>query len=305
MRLLVCGQSLVRLLGVFTLDFLEILPLKCSIHLNHHHYLLIRTLIPLVLLLLSLLYRKYLRASAMHKRVDAAKGGEDAATLSVSADADDSTADQTITNMFILFYLLFPSNSSKIFATFGCETLDDPGQSTFLRVDFSVDCNTLFHTVMTVYAGVMVVIYPFGIPAMYAYLLFYKHGDALRLLRRLEIERMVQKEAADATVELSAARARVRVHASPAAAAAPPAACGGGLPDTDAAAKHPTEIVDKMERLQKEEDAQRARLPDYVQKLILGYELRTYYFELVECVRKLAIVCLPVLFGVRLPLTPF
>ena len=36
------------------------------------------------------------------------------------------------------------------------------------------------------------------------------------------------------------------------------------------------------------------RLPDYVQKLIMGYELRAYYFEIVECARKLAIVCVPV-----------
>ena len=40
------------------------------------------------------------------------------------------------------------------------------------------------------------------------------------------------------------------------------------------------------------------KLPDYVQKLILGYEMRTYYFELIECGRKLSIVCLPVLIQV-------
>ena len=34
-----------------------------------------------------------------------------------------------------------------------------------------------------------------------------------------------------------------------------------------------------------------------MQKLIMGYELRTYYFELIECLRKLAIVCLPVFFS--------
>jgi len=49
-------------------------------------------------------------------------------------------------------------------------------------------------------------------------------------------------------------------------------------------------------QLKKREEALRAGLPDYVQKLILGYELRTYYFEIIECFRKLAIVCLPVFF---------
>jgi uncharacterized membrane protein YgcG len=37
-------------------------------------------------------------------------------------------------------------------------------------------------------------------------------------------------------------------------------------------------------------------LPDYIQKLVMGYEMRTYYFEMIECLRKLAIVCLPVWF---------
>ena len=36
--------------------------------------------------------------------------------------------------------------------------------------------------------------------------------------------------------------------------------------------------------------------PSLGQKLVLGYELRTFYYELVECARKLAIVCLPVFF---------
>ena len=39
-----------------------------------------------------------------------------------------------------------------------------------------------------------------------------------------------------------------------------------------------------------------AQLPDYVRKLIMGYELRVYYFEIIESFRKLAIVCLPVFF---------
>ena len=49
-------------------------------------------------------------------------------------------------------------------------------------------------------------------------------------------------------------------------------------------------------KLKAEEETLRAALPDYVQKLILGYELRTYYFEIIESFRKLAIVCLPVFF---------
>ena len=56
-------------------------------------------------------------------------------------------------------------------------------------------------------------------------------------------------------------------------------------------------LESQLDALEAEEKALHATLPDYVQKLILGYELRTYYFELIECFRKLAIVCLPVFFS--------
>jgi hypothetical protein len=52
----------------------------------------------------------------------------------------------------------------------------------------------------------------------------------------------------------------------------------------------------QIQKLKAEELTLRTALPDYVQKLILGYELRTYYFEVIESLRKLAIVCLPVFF---------
>ena len=58
----------------------------------------------------------------------------------------------------------------------------------------------------------------------------------------------------------------------------------------------PDSIKLKIAQLEREQDELRKKLPDYVQKLILGYELRTFYFEIIECFRKLAIVCLPVFF---------
>ena len=42
-------------------------------------------------------------------------------------------------------------------------------------------------------------------------------------------------------------------------------------------------------------------LPETVVKLIQGYELRVYWFEIVECVRKLALVCMPVFFEMGSP----
>jgi hypothetical protein len=56
------------------------------------------------------------------------------------------------------------------------------------------------------------------------------------------------------------------------------------------------EFEKEERRLKQREEALRDELPDYVKKLILGYELRTFYFEIIESFRKLAIVCLPVFF---------
>jgi hypothetical protein len=279
-------NDLVAVFGVFSLDFLEVMPIGCTVALNHDHYLLMRTLTPLAILLASTVYRKRLLASARRKSN---------AGLECEAKADQLRADQVFTYNFVLFYLLFPSNSANVFATLQCETLDDPNESSFLRADFSVDCKTLFHRVMMIYSYVMILVYPIGIPALYAYLLFIKHGHELRLLRGLEMKRVALQDDADAATELEAARGVVSaskksIWSRQSRQSVWRSSRASRVHMQDAA------VQTKIDRLQKEEDKLRKKLPDYVQKLILGYELRTYYFELIECTRKLAIVCLPVFF---------
>lgn len=144
---------------------------------------------------------------------------------------------------------------------------------------------------MMIFAGAMIFLYPVGVPTFYAYLLFYHYRDELQLLRSIELKRAAI-EADDATTfALSSARAK----------------CGTAqLTPTAADSEHGSmsrlvrpsraECALEVQRLEAEEERLRDELPDFVQKLILGYELRTYSFELIECFRKLAIVCLPVFF---------
>ena len=42
-------------------------------------------------------------------------------------------------------------------------------------------------------------------------------------------------------------------------------------------------------------------MPSYVRKLLSGYAYRTFYFEIIDCVRKLLIVCMPVFFPAGSP----
>ena len=38
-------------------------------------------------------------------------------------------------------------------------------------MDYSIDCNTSEHKMYSIYAGVMILVFPFGIPLMYYFLL--------------------------------------------------------------------------------------------------------------------------------------
>ena len=53
-----------------------------------------------------------------------------------------------------------------------------------------------------------------------------------------------------------------------------------------------------LARLDAEEEALMDQLPDFVTKLISGYRLKCFWFEIFECVRKLALVCMPVFFPI-------
>ncbi|CAN0368499.1 unnamed protein product, partial [Scytosiphon promiscuus] len=73
--------------------------------------------------------------------------------------------------------LIYSTVSSSIFQTFACDHLDD-GRS-FLRADHSLECYTNTHKAFMAYAGVMVAVYPVGIPACYA-LVLYRSRDCLK-----------------------------------------------------------------------------------------------------------------------------
>ncbi|CAM9981073.1 unnamed protein product, partial [Scytosiphon promiscuus] len=80
------------------------------------------------------------------------------------------------TALLLLTFLVYSSVSSMVFQTFACETLDDGVE--YLRADYRIYCTDTKHKAMEVYAGVMILVYPVGIPLLYAALL-YQHRDVL------------------------------------------------------------------------------------------------------------------------------
>ncbi|CAN0498410.1 unnamed protein product, partial [Scytosiphon promiscuus] len=72
--------------------------------------------------------------------------------------------------LFWVSFLVYATVSSAIFQTFACVDFDN-GKS-YIRADHSLECYTPTHTWFRVYAGVMGVVYPFGIPFGYAVVLY-------------------------------------------------------------------------------------------------------------------------------------
>ena len=84
---------------------------------------------------------------------------------------------------FYLTYLVLPSTSTVIFQTFprtdvDPDNEDDDNYDFYLTADMSIHCSGSYYNLYRVYASVMILVYPIGIPAMYLWLL-YKHKDEI------------------------------------------------------------------------------------------------------------------------------
>jgi hypothetical protein len=120
----------------------------------------------------------------------------------------------------------------------------------------------------------MLVVYPIGVPLLYA-LMFHRSRHQLHEMRRIEL-----------TLETDFALAKLEAEA----AATPE--------ETDEMVRRAIEVHkasgEALENL-------RGELPTTLRKLTAGYELRTYWFEIFECVRKILLIGLPIFFPAGSP----
>jgi hypothetical protein len=149
--------------GVFSLDFLSFMPIGCIFSSTHYTLLLSYTLAPLSVS--AFLISWYFR-------------------LRERTDGKSVTRRNKLFELFLaLTFLLLPSVSVRIFTTFACQDFDD--WSSFLKADFSLDCLSSQYSIFSVYAGLMIVVYPVGVPLLYFFLLFRKR----KLLEAGQVER--------------------------------------------------------------------------------------------------------------------
>jgi hypothetical protein len=151
-----------------------------------------------------------------------------------------------ITCVIVITFLIFSPTSITIFEAFACEKFDDGSE--LLIADYSIDCKSPAYRYFAAYAGVMILVYPCGIPAAYYMILTYYHkfvNPSARLVVREEERHLVDKRI------IQAEKARLR--------------------DTYDEIAHITFLYE-------------------------NYSPRRWYFEVLDCFRRLVLTAIPVLF---------
>jgi hypothetical protein len=157
---------------VFNLNLGWLLSLGCLTTINFYQKLLITTLGPfavttaLVVTYATVRQRNKVQAVTTYT------------SQRMIAPARTSRLEKALAKHYLVFlamtFLIYSTVSTTVFQTFACDTIDDSAthKTSYLRADYSIQCGTAKHTLYRVYAGFMVIIYPLGIPALYACLLW-------------------------------------------------------------------------------------------------------------------------------------
>ncbi|CAM9448508.1 unnamed protein product, partial [Hapterophycus canaliculatus] len=142
---------------VVNLDLGFILSFACVCDTNFYDRLLMATIGPAVVL--GLLGCTYVVARRRNRHSEEAMAVVQRRHLSIA--------------LFVMF-MVYSTVSYTIFQTFECDKLGDG--VAYLRADYSLTCSTSLHEFYQVYAGLMVIVYPVGVPCIFGWWLFkYRH----------------------------------------------------------------------------------------------------------------------------------
>ena len=240
-------QEIMSALSPLNFELFKFVPIECIVKVKTDYFLdlLFSTLLPIA-------FSRCLLAAALAAKARAKSRG--------GASAKETTNFLFSIFLFVTF-LTLPSCSKKIFATFKCNeyvSCYEGEQETierYLALDLSVSCGypstTTYYQTMSLYAGLMVLIYPLGIPALYSVLLFRARGELSIPELRLSKE----------TRSKSFYAHFFGYHATH----APP------------------------EKTPEQEEWEKVAEKHYLSFLIQPYEQRVYWFEVVEVLRRLSL----------------
>ena len=162
-------EQFLQALDVINLDLGWMISAGCLWpDINFHGRLLFTTLGPLIAL-------AYLGATYAFAVVKTRRQPLRASPTHVSrANARERVDTEHMSALLLLSFLVYSSASSSVFRMFACEHLDDENE--YLRADYRILCTDDKHHALQIFAGIMVLVYPVGIPLMYAILLYRLRG---------------------------------------------------------------------------------------------------------------------------------
>ena len=147
---------------VFNFSMIEIFDIGCLQRVTIHSIMMTSTLVPFALCLpiLYIWLVHHLRERGKGNNV----GAEDGKKRSLEMNS--------ISLLLSLMYVCLPTASAAIFSVFPCDKLDDG--TAWLKADYSISClpSNEVQASYRSFAVFMIIIYPIGIPLMYALLLF-------------------------------------------------------------------------------------------------------------------------------------
>jgi hypothetical protein len=145
-------------LGVVSFNLLSYFQFQCEFNYNFYDKLFLVTIIPIIITPLIFLYYYFKAFLALVRN-------------SSNPDFSYWDAKRRATYSFlVLLFVIFAPASTIILQSFVCEDFDDG--TSFMYADYSLSCHTTLHHQYVIYASVMVIIYPIGIPLFYLYLLW-------------------------------------------------------------------------------------------------------------------------------------
>lgn len=162
-----------------------------------------------------------------------------------------------------------------------CDVFEDG--TPMLRVDYSITCWEGEHVPIVVVAIIMVFIYPIGTPLLYIALLYASRDSLLKIKRA---EQITEAE----TSKLKQFQQKASGNSSKGDSVSNEQ--GMSLEHRDSMQNTVHSIAAACQEITQLKD----HLPGAVRKLTNGYKMRTCWFEVFECLRKLFLTGIPVFF---------
>ena len=165
-------QRFLDAVDILNFEFSWVLEAGCVFNFDFHDHLLIATIGPIFIVLM--LGITFLTAAAKHQN-------SEATLLNIRH--------KHVSMVLLVTFLIYSNVSSMIFQMFACEVIDD-GKN-YLRADYRIECDSAKHQALHIFSGFMILLYPVGIPSLYAGLL-YRDRNLLRKAAERQVSSKVK-----------------------------------------------------------------------------------------------------------------